>query len=63
MLEEGRGSCRWSAVFFVRAQVFSSAFEEAMRWSAWAGMADGYCALVGARLCSFEHILPHRKWA
>ena len=37
---------------FVVEQVFSGAFEEAMRWCAWALMEAGYCLLVHARLCS-----------
>ena len=42
-------------------QVFSCAFEEAMRWCACALMEAGYCLLVHARLCSILRILPHRK--
>ena len=37
---------------FVAEQVFSGAFEEAMRWCAWELMESGYCVLVHARLCS-----------
>ena len=37
---------------FVVEQVFSGAFEEAMRWCAWALMESGYCVVVHSRLCS-----------
>ena len=43
---------------FVVAQVFSGAFEEAMRWCACMVMQPGYCVLVHARLCSVQRILP-----
>ena len=43
------------------AQVFSGAFEEAMRWYACAVMEAGYSLLVYARLCSMERILPRSK--
>ena len=46
---------------FVVEQVFSGAFEEAMRWCACALMEAGYCLLVHARLFSILRILPHRK--
>ena len=46
---------------FVVKQVFRGAFEEAMRWCSCALMATGHCLLVHARLCSIQHILPHRK--
>ena len=36
----------------VLEQVFSGAFEEAVRWCAWALMEAGYCLVVHARLCS-----------
>ena len=58
-----RGCVGGTAGHLVRAQVISGAFEQGMRWCAWAGIAAGYCLLVDARLCSFERILPHRKWA
>ena len=48
---------------FVVEQVFSGAFEEAMRWCACAVMDAGYCLLVHARLCSVQRILPRRKCA
>ena len=44
-------------------QVFSGAFEEAMRWCACALMEAGYCVVVHARLCSVQRILPHRMCA
>ena len=40
-------------------QVFSGAFEDAMRWCAWAVVEAGYCVLVDARLCSIQPILSH----
>ena len=52
MLEEGQGLCMWSSVSFVVEQVFSGAFEEAMRCCACAVMQAGYCVLVRVRLCS-----------
>ena len=45
---------------FVVEQVFSVAFEEAMRWCACEVMEAGYCVVVDARLCSVPCILPHR---
>ena len=48
---------------FVVEQIFSGAFEEAMRWYALALMVAGYCVLVHGRLCSVQRILPHRKCA
>ena len=42
-------------------QVFSGAFEGAMRWCAFALMEAGYCVVVHARLCSVQRILP-RSW-
>ena len=44
-------------------QVFSGAFEEAMRWGACALMEAGYCLLVHGRLCSVQRILPRRQCA
>ena len=44
---------------FVVELVFSSAFEEAMRWCACALLVAGYCVLVQSRLCSVQRILPH----
>ena len=44
--------------YIVVEEVFSGAFEEAMRWCAWAIMEAGYCVLVYARLCSVQLILP-----
>ena len=44
-------------------QVFSGAFEEAMRWCACAVVEAGYCVLFHARLCSVQRILPHSKYA
>ena len=47
MLEEGQGLCMWStACHFVVEQVFSGAFEEAMRRCA--------CALMEAEYCFFS---------
>ena len=46
---------------FVVGQVFSGAFEEAMRWCACAVMEAGYCVLVHARLRSVQRILPRSK--
>ena len=63
MLEEGQGLCMWISVSFVVEQVFSCAFEEAMRWCAWPLMEAGYCVLVHARQCSVQRILPRSKCA
>ena len=60
MLEEGVGCVGGAVCHFVVAQVFSGAFEEAMRWCACGVMEAGYCVLVDARLCSVQRILPHR---
>ena len=48
---------------FVVEQVFSGAFEGAMRWWACALMEAGYCLLVHVRLCSVQRILPRSKCA
>ena len=32
-----------------------------MSWCACALLEAGFCVLVHARLCSIQHILPHRK--
>ena len=48
---------------FVVEQVFSGAFEQAMRRRACAVIARGYCVLVHAGLCSVQLILPGRKCA
>ena len=48
---------------FVRVQVFSGAFEQAMCWSACAVMETRYYLVVDARLCSVERILAHRRCA
>ena len=45
---------------FAVEQVLSGAFEDAMRWCAWAVMEAGYSVLVHVRLCSVQRILPHR---
>ena len=63
MLEEGQGLCMWSSVSFVVEQVFSGAFEEAMRWCSCEVMDAGYCVVVHARLCSVQRMLPHRGCA
>ena len=44
-------------------QVFSGAFEEALRWCACALMEAAYCGLDHARLCRVQQILPHRMCA
>ena len=44
-------------------QVFSGAFEEAMRLCACTVMEAGYCVLVRARVCDIQRILPHRMCA
>ena len=46
---------------FVVEQVFSGAFEEAMRWCTCAAMKAGYCVLVHGKLCSVRLVLPRRK--
>ena len=48
---------------FVVEQVFSGAFEEAMRWCACALMEAEYCLLVRARLCSMQLIFPRSQCA
>ena len=48
---------------FVVEQVFSGAFEGAVRWCACALMEAGYCVLVHARPCSIQGTLPHSKCA
>ena len=48
---------------FVVEQVFSGAFEEAMRWCACIVMKAGYCWLVHGRVCSVQRILPRSKCA
>ena len=64
MLEEGQGLCRWSAVcHFMVEQVFGGAFEEAMRWYAFALMKGGNSLLVQSRLCIVQRILPLRRCA
>ena len=46
---------------FVVEQVFSGAFEEAMRWCACAVKEAGYGVRVDARLCSVQRIYT-RSW-
>ena len=41
-------------------QIFSAAFQEAIRRCGLGVMAAGYCVLVDARLCSVQRILPRR---
>ena len=48
---------------FVVEQIFSVAFEGAMRWCPWAVMKAGDCVLVHVRLCSVQRILPRRGCA
>ena len=54
---KARGCVGGAPFHFVVEEVFSGAFEEAMRWCAWAVMAAGYCLLVHARLSSVQRIL------
>ena len=42
-------------------QVYSGAFEEAMRWCACALMEAGCCLLIPASVCSIKRILPCRE--
>ena len=56
-----RGCVCGAVCHFVVEQVFSGAFEAAMRWCACALMEAGYCVLVHARVCSVQRILP-RSW-
>ena len=56
-----RGCVGGAVCHFVREEVFSGAFEEAMRWCACAVMEAGYCLVVHARLCSVQRILPRSK--
>ena len=46
---------------FVVEQVFSGAFEEAMRWCACALMEAGCGWLVHGRACSVQRIWPRRE--
>ena len=52
----GRALCR-----FVRDQISTGAFEQAMRACACALMEAAYCSLVHARLRSVQLLLPHRR--
>ena len=61
MLEEGLGCVGGAVSHFVVEQVFSRAFEEAMRWCACGVMEAGYCVLVHARLSRVERMLPCRR--
>ena len=63
MLEEGLECVGGAVCHFVVEQVFSGAFEEAMRWCACAVMETGYCLLVYARLCSIQLIFPRSQCA
>ena len=63
MLQAGQGLCLWSSVSFGVKQVFSGAFEAAMRGCAWGVMEGVYCLVVDARLCSVQRILPRSKCA
>ena len=47
---------------FVRDQVRTGTFEQAMRSCACGEMAAAYCWLVHARLRRVQRILPHRAW-
>ena len=55
-----RGCVGGALCYFVVEEVFGGAFEEAMRWCGCAVMEAGYSVLVHARLCSVQHIFPHR---
>ena len=55
-----RGWVDRAVCHFVVERVLSGAFEDAMRWCAWAVMEAGYSVLVHVRLCSVQRILPHR---
>ena len=60
----GRSGCVGGTLcHFVVEQVFSGAFEEAMRWCACEMMASGGFVLVHAGLCSVQLRLPRRKCA
>ena len=58
-----RGSAGRALCHFVREQVFSGVFEQAICCHECAGMTAGYCVMVHARLCSVQRLLPHRKCA
>ena len=58
-----RGCIRGALCHFVLEEVFSGAFEEAMRWCACEMMASGGFVLVHAGLCSVQLRLPRRKCA
>ena len=49
-----RGCVGGALCHFVVEQVFSGAFEEAMRWCACALMASGYCLLVHVGCIAFS---------
>ena len=59
----GRSGVGGAVCHFVCEEVFSGAFEQAMRWSARALMETRYDLVVDARLCSVERILAHRRCA
>ena len=61
MLEEVRGCVCGAVCHFVVEQALSSAFEEAMRWYAWAVVETGYFVLLHARVCSVQRILPRKE--
>ena len=52
----GGGVCH-----LVREDLFIGAFEEAMRWCAWALTEPGYCVLVHGRLPMVQRILRCSK--
>ena len=56
-----RGCVGGALCHFGVGEVFSGAFEEAVRGCAWAVMEAGYVVLVHARLCSVQRILPSSK--
>ena len=60
MFGKVRGCVCGAVCHFVVEQVFSGAFEEAMRWCTWEVLEAGYCLLDPARLCSVQRILPRR---
>ena len=48
---------------FVVEQVFSGAFEEAIRWCGCGVMETGHSFVVHARLCSVQRMSPNRMCA
>ena len=57
----GRSGVGGAVCHFVCEEVFSGAFEEAMRWCACAVIEASDCLLVHAILCSVQRKFPRSK--